>query len=67
VKRGKSLSCASMGPRPTGGDCYGGTGRLLKLLVSSFMTDGASWLLHTPVRAAHPVNVVLPAPTLAVD
>jgi hypothetical protein len=56
-----------MGPRPTGGDCYGGTGRLLKLLVSSFMTDGASWLLHTPVRAAHPVNVVLPAPTLAVD
>ena len=40
---------------------------LLKLLVSSFMTDVASWVLHTPVRAARPVNVVLPAPTLAVD
>ncbi len=40
---------------------------LLKLLVNSFMTDVASWVLHTPVRAARPVNVVLPAPTLAVD
>jgi predicted transposase YdaD len=40
---------------------------LLKLLVSSFMTDVASWLRHTPVRAAHPVNVVLPTPTLTVD
>ena len=25
---------------------------LLKLLASSFTTDVASWLLHTPVRAA---------------
>jgi len=35
---------------------------LLKLLVSSFMTDVASWLLHTPVRAARPFNVILPKP-----
>jgi len=31
------------------------------------MTDVASWVLHTPVRAARPVHVVLPTPTLAVD
>ena len=39
---------------------------LLKLLVSSSMTDVVSWLLHTPILAAHPMNVVLPAPTLTV-
>jgi len=67
VERGKFLRCASMGPRPTGETAMAAPDSLLKLLVSSFTTNVASWLLHTPVRAAHPVNVVLPTPTLTVD
>jgi predicted transposase YdaD len=39
----------------------------LKQLVSAFITDFAAWLLQAEVRAAHPLNVELPAETLAAD
>jgi predicted transposase YdaD len=39
----------------------------LKQLVSAFITDFASWLLQAEVRDAHPLNVELPAETLAAD
>ena len=39
----------------------------LKHLVSAFITDFAAWLLQTPVREARPLNVELPAATLAAD
>lgn len=39
----------------------------LKRLVSSFITEFASWLLSTPVRVARPLNVELPADILTTD
>jgi predicted transposase YdaD len=39
----------------------------LKRLVSLFIHDFAAWLLHSPVRAARPLNVELPANTIATD
>ena len=39
----------------------------LKHLVSAFITDFAAWLLQVPVREARPLNVELPATTLAAD
>ena len=39
----------------------------LKQLVSAFITDFAAWLLQAEVRAAHSLNVELPAATLAAD
>ena len=39
----------------------------LKQLVSTFITDFASWLLQADVRDAYPLNVELPAETLAAD
>ena len=39
----------------------------LKRLVSSFITEFASWLLSTPVHAARPLNVELPADILTTD
>ena len=39
----------------------------LKQLVSAFITDFAAWLLQAEVREAHPLNVELPAETLAAD
>ena len=39
----------------------------LKQLVSAFITDFAAWLLQAEARAAHPLNVELPAETLAAD
>ena len=39
----------------------------LKRLVSTFITEFASWLLSTPVRAAQPLNVELPADILLTD
>ena len=39
----------------------------LKRLVSTFITEFASWLLSMPVRTAHPLNVELPADILTTD
>ena len=39
----------------------------LKRLVSTFITEFASWLLSAPVRAARPLNVELPADILMTD
>jgi predicted transposase YdaD len=39
----------------------------LKQLVSAFISDFAAWLLQAEVREAHPLNVELPAETLAAD
>ena len=39
----------------------------LKRLVSTFITEFAAWLLSTPVRAARPLNVELPADILITD
>jgi len=39
----------------------------LKQLFRAFITDGAAWLLQADVRDAHPLNVELPAETLAAD
>jgi predicted transposase YdaD len=39
----------------------------LKHLVNAFITDFAAWLLQVPVREARPLNVELPATTLAAD
>jgi predicted transposase YdaD len=39
----------------------------LKQLFSAFITDFAAWLLQADVRDAHPLNVELPAETLAAD
>ena len=39
----------------------------LKRLVSTFIMEFASWLLSTPVRAARPLNVELPADSLTTD
>jgi predicted transposase YdaD len=39
----------------------------LKQLVSAFITDFAAWLLQAEVREAHPLNIELPAETLAAD
>jgi predicted transposase YdaD len=39
----------------------------LKQLVSIFISDFAAWLLQAEVREAHPLNVELPAETLAAD
>ena len=39
----------------------------LKRLVSTFITEFASWLWSTPVRAARPLNVELPADILMTD
>jgi predicted transposase YdaD len=39
----------------------------LKQLVSTFISDFAAWLLQAEVREAHPLNVELPAETLAAD
>jgi len=39
----------------------------LKRLVSTFITEVASWLLSTPVRAARPLNVELPTDLLTTD
>jgi predicted transposase YdaD len=37
----------------------------LKQLFSAFITDFAAWLLQADVRAAYPLNIELPAETLA--
>jgi predicted transposase YdaD len=39
----------------------------LKRLVSTFITEFASWLLSTPVHIVRPLNVELPADTLLTD
>ena len=39
----------------------------LKQLVSAFITDFAAWLLQAEVRDAYPLNIELPAATLAAD
>ena len=39
----------------------------LKQLVSAFITDFATWLLHADVREAHPLNVELPGGMLTAD
>ena len=39
----------------------------LKRLVSLFIDDFAAWLLNSPVRETHPLNVELPADLLATD
>ena len=39
----------------------------LKQLVSAFIIDFATWLLHADVRAAHPLNVELPGGMLTAD
>ena len=39
----------------------------LKQLVSAFIVDFATWLLHTGVREAHPLNVELPGGSLIAD
>src|SRR5712691_6639466 len=39
----------------------------LKQLFSAFITDFAAWLLQADVRDAYPLNIELPAETLAVD
>src|SRR5262245_50093038 len=39
----------------------------LKRLVSTFITDFASWLLKAQVREVHPLNVERPGETLVVD
>jgi predicted transposase YdaD len=39
----------------------------LKRLVSTFIVEFASWLLSTPVCAARPLNVELPADSLTTD
>ena len=39
----------------------------LKRLVSTFITDFATWLLKAQVREARPLNIELPGETLAVD
>ena len=39
----------------------------LKQLFSAFITDFAAWLLQAEVREAHPLNIELPAETLAAD
>ncbi len=39
----------------------------LKQLFSAFITDFAAWLLQAEVREAHPLNIALPAETLAAD
>jgi hypothetical protein len=39
----------------------------LKRLVSTFIGDFATWLLNSPVRETHPLNVELPADSLVTD
>jgi predicted transposase YdaD len=39
----------------------------LKRLVSTFIGDFAAWILNSPVRATSPLNVELPADTIATD
>ena len=39
----------------------------LKQLFSAFITDFAACLLQAEVREAHPLNIELPAETLAAD
>lgn len=39
----------------------------LKRLVSTCITEFASWLLSTPVHAVRPLNVELPADLLTTD
>jgi len=39
----------------------------LKRLVSIFIDDFAAWLLNSPVRKAHPLNVELLADRFATD
>ena len=39
----------------------------LKRLVSLFIDEFAAWLLNSPVREVHPLNVELPADILATD
>jgi len=39
----------------------------LKQLCSAFITDFAAWLLQAEVREAHPLNIELPAETMAAD
>jgi hypothetical protein len=39
----------------------------LKQLFSAFIADFAAWLLQADVRDAYPLNIELPAETLAAD
>jgi hypothetical protein len=39
----------------------------LKRLVSTFIADFAAWILNSPVRETHPLNVELPADSLVTD
>jgi hypothetical protein len=39
----------------------------LKRLVSTFVADFAAWILNTPVRETHPLNVELPADIIVTD